>query len=82
MTEAVHALISYGFGKLSLRQIWATADIENTQSWRLMERVGMYRKSKVRMGRNVRSNWRESYVYAVLEPEYRLRFSSNAKSYN
>lgn len=71
MTEAVHAVLTYGFTTLGIHRIWATADVENTASWRLMERVGMQREGLLRHDKNVRGRWRDSYIYAVLEPEYR-----------
>ncbi len=79
MTEAVHKLMDYGFNNLGLHRIWATADIENSASWRLMERVGMRREGELRHNKNVRGNWRDSYLYAVLEPEYWLHVSRKAK---
>ena len=80
MTEAVHTLMGFGFGDLGLYQIWATADIENIPSWRLMERVGMCRERELRLNKNMSGNWRDSYLYIILEPEYRLRFSDGVKA--
>ena len=79
MTEAVHKLIDYGFRHLGLQKIWAVADIKNIPSWRLMERVGMRREGELRLNENVSGNLQESYLYMVLEPEYRLQFSDGIR---
>ncbi len=80
MTEAVHKLIDYGFRHLGLQKIWAVADIKNIPSWRLMERVGMRREGELRLNENVSGNLQESYLYMVLEPEYRLQFSDGIRA--
>ena len=71
MTEAVQAMLCRGFTNMGLHRIRATADVENTASWRLMERVGMSREEGVSHGRNMRGEWREAYVYMILESEFR-----------
>ncbi|WP_366523146.1 GNAT family N-acetyltransferase [uncultured Tateyamaria sp.] len=48
MTEAVQKILQVGFNELCLQRIWATADVANTASWRLMERVGMQREGRLR----------------------------------
>jgi RimJ/RimL family protein N-acetyltransferase len=66
MTEAVRQIIRLGFDRLELRRIWATADVRNERSWRLMERVGMTREGRMREDKLVRGEWRDSYLYAIL----------------
>ena len=41
ITEGVRAILAYGFEHLRARRIFARPDDENSQSWRLCERVGM-----------------------------------------
>jgi ribosomal-protein-alanine N-acetyltransferase len=66
-TEASKALIHFGFSKLKLHRIWATCDVKNAASARVLEKVGMKREG--RLHRNVFQNgrWRDSYLYAILE---------------
>lgn len=66
MTEAVDRILQAGFQDLGLHRIWAVADVENTASWRLMERVGMRREGLLRQDKLVRGSWRDSYLYAIL----------------
>ncbi len=69
MTEAVGRLLEFGFDELELHRIWATADVRNDRSWRLMERVGMKREGLLRQNKLLRGEWRNSYIYAVLADE-------------
>lgn len=66
MTEAARAIINTGFDALRLHRIWATADIRNEHSWRLLERCGMTREGHLRDHRLVRGEWRDSYLYSIL----------------
>lgn len=66
MSEAVHRILQIGFNELGLHRVWATADVQNTASWRLMERVGMQREGQLRQSRLVRGKWRDSYIYSRL----------------
>ena len=40
-TEAAYASIKYGFEKLGLRRIVGRAEIDNINSWRVLEKCGM-----------------------------------------
>jgi RimJ/RimL family protein N-acetyltransferase len=40
-TEAVRRILEFGFEELSLERIWATADVRNVASWRVMEKAGL-----------------------------------------
>ncbi len=71
MTEAVAAILEFGFEQLHLHRIWATADVDNTRSWRLLERVGLAREGLLRGEKLIRGAWRDSYLYAVLETDQR-----------
>ena len=44
MTEAARAVVDWGFGERGLQRIWASADIRNLRSRRVMERLGMARE--------------------------------------
>ena len=66
MTEAVSRIMQVGFDILGLHRIWAVADVENTGSWRLMERAGMKREGKLRANKLKRGEWCDSYLYARL----------------
>jgi RimJ/RimL family protein N-acetyltransferase len=71
MTEALQCVLTFGFDDFKLHRIWATADIENEKSWRLLERAGMKREGLMREDKVVRGAWRDSYLYAILEEDDR-----------
>ncbi|HEY1928334.1 MAG TPA: GNAT family protein [Caulobacteraceae bacterium] len=71
--EAARALLDAGFGQLGLHRIFATCDVRNTGSWRVMEKLGMRREGLLRKDRLVRGEWRDTYVYAVLAEEWSRR---------
>jgi RimJ/RimL family protein N-acetyltransferase len=69
-TEAAGALLSFGFQSLALHRIWATCDVENRASARVLEKIGMQREGLLRQSVRRRGEWRDSYLYAILEPEW------------
>jgi len=71
-TEAAAAVINVAFGRLSLHRVWATCDVENTGSFRVMEKLGMRREAHFLKDRFIRGAWRDSYLYAILAEEHNL----------
>ena len=70
-TEATRALVAFGFGHLALHRIWATCDVDNHASARVLEKLGMRREGRPRQSVRRRGEWRDSYLYATLQPEWR-----------
>ena len=71
MTEAVRALVEYGFRELNLRRIWADCDPRNTGSWRVMEKAGMRREGHALENyRYPDGEWADTYFYAILAREW------------
>jgi ribosomal-protein-alanine N-acetyltransferase len=69
-TEAARALVGFGFGNLGLHRIFATCDVRNVASAHVLEKVGMEREGRLREDRYARGQWRDSYVYGILEREW------------
>jgi RimJ/RimL family protein N-acetyltransferase len=67
-TEVAQALIHFGFTQLKLHRIWATCHVDNKASARVLEKAGMQREGLLRKNIFQRGEWRDSYLYAVLEP--------------
>ena len=65
-TEAATAVIAHGFEELGLARIQASADIRNTGSWRVMEKLGMQRTGVAHSERLVRGERVDSVFYEVL----------------
>jgi RimJ/RimL family protein N-acetyltransferase len=71
-TEAVRALLHVCFDQLGLRRVVAICFLDNTASWRLMERVGMRREVHCVSDSLHRSGvWLDSVTYALLAEEWR-----------
>jgi ribosomal-protein-alanine N-acetyltransferase len=66
-TEATDALLSCASRVLRLHRVWATCDVRNVASWRVMEKVGMRREAVFRRDVLQKGEWRDSYLYAKLE---------------
>lgn len=70
-TEAASLLLRFGFETLGLHRIWATSDVENRASARVLEKAGMTLEGRIRDHYFVRGRWRDSFLYAVLDREWR-----------
>lgn len=71
MTEAVRAILRWGFRAHGLHRIWATCDRRNRRSAAVLERVGMRREALFRQDDFVKGRWRDSYLYAILKSEFK-----------
>ncbi|HUZ12128.1 MAG TPA: GNAT family protein [Caulobacteraceae bacterium] len=70
ISEAARALIDAGFRKLGLHRIAATCDVRNAASFGVMEKLGMRREACFRQDRQIKGEWRDTYLYAVLAEEW------------
>jgi len=69
-TEAVRALIRYGVEELGVRRVVASCFVDDTASWRLMERLGMRREvHAVRDALHRSGRWLDTVGYALLAEE-------------
>jgi RimJ/RimL family protein N-acetyltransferase len=68
--EAARALIDAAITALDLHRIVATCDIENTGSFRVMEKLGMRREACFRRDRLIKQRWRDTLLYAVLAGDW------------
>ena len=70
-TEAGRALLVFGFERLGLHRIWARCDVRNAASARVLEKLGMEREGHLRHDVRRQGEWHDSYLYAILEPDWR-----------
>ncbi|MFZ0369997.1 MAG: GNAT family protein [Halobacillus sp.] len=70
-TELAGMLIEYGFNKHNLHRIYATCDVRNVASSRVLEKNAMKKEGCLHEDVLVDNQWRDSYLYAILEPEWR-----------
>jgi len=69
-TEAASVLIALGFEQLGLHRIFATCDARNLASARVLEKAGMRREGHLRHDEWLRGEWRDTYLYAILEHQW------------
>lgn len=69
-TEAVGALVDWGFDALGLHRILARCDARNERSWKLVERMNFRREAHFREHAKFKGGWDEEYYYAILNREW------------
>ncbi len=67
-TDVARLLIRFGLASLGLHRIEATCDPENQASRRILETCGMVIEGRRREHLWIRGHWRDSLLFAVLEP--------------
>lgn len=69
-TEALKALISFGFDQLQLHRIEAGCAVENVASIRVLEKAGLTREGRKRQVLPIRGKWVDNYWFAILETDW------------
>jgi ribosomal-protein-alanine N-acetyltransferase len=70
-TEAIKAMIDYGFNSLGLHRIHADTSTDNIASCRIMERLGMRQEGLLKGAVYEQGKWVDRHVYAMLADEWR-----------
>ncbi len=70
-TEALQAVINFGFEELQLHRIEAGVASENFKSIKILERLGMTREGLKRKILPIRGEWQDNFHYAILEDDIR-----------
>ena len=65
-TEAVHAILEFGFNTLQLHRIEAGCATGNIGSIKVLEKVRMIREAHTRQLLPLQSGWSDNYGYAKL----------------
>ena len=68
VTEATRAIIDWTFRQASMYRVYATTDVENVASRRVMEKAGMQCEGILRkyiLHPNISDIPRDSYMYAI-----------------
>lgn len=66
ITEAVGAMVSYGFNELGLERIEATVDSENVASARVLEKNGFQHEGTLRKRFYHDGKWHDEMVFGLL----------------
>ena len=71
MTEALQAIIDYGFKKMNLNRIEAFTGLNNIASLRLMDKFGFQKEGHLRKHYHKNDETQDSVVFSLLKNEYR-----------
>jgi RimJ/RimL family protein N-acetyltransferase len=69
-TEAVQAVLDFGFTQLSHHRIWSWCIADNIGSARVLEKVGMQREGRQREVEFFKGRWWDRLLYAILDYEW------------
>jgi ribosomal-protein-alanine N-acetyltransferase len=72
MSEAVTAFIEWALAQPTIYRVWATSDVENVASARLLERVGMTQEGVLRrwvVHPNISAVPRDCLCYSIVKPD-------------
>jgi RimJ/RimL family protein N-acetyltransferase len=72
-SEAVRAIMDYGFREIDLHRIVGPCDDRNEPAMRLLKRLGMRREAHFHEVEHIKGEWRSQLVYAVLRREWGTR---------
>ena len=70
MTEALNAMLQFGFEKLYLNRIEACFDVRNTASGRVMEKCGMQREGILRKKLYNKGKYIDVEMWSILMEDY------------
>lgn len=70
MTEAIDAILDYGFTKMNLNRIEATVGMGNVPSLRLMEKYNFKKEGVMRQHQHISNKFEDSILFSKLYSEY------------
>ena len=73
VSEAARSVVRWGFRTFDLAKVWATADLRNRRSWRVIEKLGMAREGVLRSHHERRGERIDSVYYGILREEWEAR---------
>jgi ribosomal-protein-alanine N-acetyltransferase len=73
VTEAAKAVLDFAFDVAGVHRVYGDCDPRNVASAKVMEKLGLRREAHLRENWWVKGEWCDSFIYAVLEDEWRAR---------
>jgi len=70
-TEAVHAIVNFGFSHFGVHRIWASCIADNVGSAHVLEKLGMQLEGHLRENKYFKGRWWDTLIYAILVDEWR-----------
>ena len=78
-TEAVNAVLAYGFNQRHLHRIYAPHFLNNPASGRVLQKVGIMFEGRMREHYRCFGEYVDVELYAMLEQDYRRRCQINRR---
>ena len=75
-TEAARAMLTFGFGTLHLKRVWAQCLAENEASVRLLEQLGMRQEQHLSKHTWMQKRWWDTVVYAISKAQWQTQTES------
>ncbi|MGH2453956.1 MAG: GNAT family N-acetyltransferase [bacterium] len=72
-TEAVRAVLRFGFEEVGLNRIYAVCHVANAASERVMQKVGMTYEGTLRQVALIKGGYEDRKLYAILRREWRAQ---------
>ena len=69
-TEAVKRLLGFAFHDLKLHRVEAGCDVDNLASARVLEKAGLQREGRKRKVLPIRGDWKDNFIYGILEEDF------------
>lgn len=80
-TEALRAVVEFGFRYMNIHKITAAHNTDNPASGKVMGKVGMKQEGTIRhMIRNAKGQYKDCAIYGLLQEDYVKRHISNQTS--
>jgi [ribosomal protein S5]-alanine N-acetyltransferase len=70
-SEATKIVLNNCFKQFNLHRVFATCDVRNIASSKVLSKVGMTLEGKMRENLLLRDGWRDSFLYSILDHEWR-----------
>ena len=77
-TEAAQVMLDFGFKSQGLHRIWACCDPGNIGSIRVLQKLGMRQEGHLKHDCQIRGEWRDNLLFAILEEEWALARSGDS----
>ena len=79
-TEALRAVLRFGFTEIGLHRIYAYCHVDNVASERVMEKAGMTYEGMLRDVIRVKGGYESRKLYAILRTEWTAQHSGHGKT--
>ena len=75
-TEAVRAIVAFGFTQLRLHRIWAECIADNLGSARVLQKLDLQPEGQLRENQYFKGRWWDTKIFAILAHEWQAHQSA------